>query len=70
MTGSQQSNELKEALAKEMENSKLMEGAMAALDEKMKAADELLSQMIPKSVSEKVGDSIPKYIILNEANSC
>jgi len=54
LAGSQQSNELKEALAKEMENSKLMEGAMAALDEKMKAADELLSQMIPKSVSEKM----------------
>ncbi len=52
--GSQQSNNLKDALDAEMEKTKEMEESMKALDEEMKRSDELLSQMIPKSVSEKV----------------
>ena len=53
-TGSQQSNELKDALDAEMEKTKLMEESMKQLDEEMRRSDELLSQMIPKQVAEKV----------------
>ena len=52
--GSQQSNDLKDALDSEMEKTKLMEESMGKLDEEMKRSDLLLSQMMPKSVSEKV----------------
>ena len=52
--GSQQSNELKDALEAEMEKTKLMEESMKQLDEEMRRSDELLSQMIPKQVAEKV----------------
>ena len=54
-TGSQQSNDLKGALESEMEKTKQMEESMAKLDEEMKRSDQLLAQMMPKSVSEKVG---------------
>ena len=54
ISGSQQSNELKDALDAEMEKTKEMEASMKKLDEEMKRSDELLSQMIPKSVAEKV----------------
>ena len=53
-SGSQQSNELKDALDAEMEKTKEMEASMKKLDEEMKRSDELLSQMIPKSVADKV----------------
>jgi len=54
LASSQQSNDLKDALDSEMEKTKLMEESMAKLDEEMKRSDLLLSQMMPKSVSEKV----------------
>ncbi|XP_023336260.1 soluble guanylate cyclase 88E [Eurytemora carolleeae] len=54
LAGSQQSNDLKGALESEMEKTKLMEESMAKLDEEMKRSDQLLAQMMPKSVSEKV----------------
>jgi guanylate cyclase len=38
----------------EMEKTKEMEESMKRLDDEMKRSDELLSQMIPKSVAEKV----------------
>ncbi len=37
-----------------MEKTKLMEESMKKLDEEMKRSDELLAQMIPKQVAEKV----------------
>ena len=37
-----------------MEKTKLMEESMKQLDEEMRRSDELLSQMIPKQVAEKV----------------
>ena len=37
-----------------MEKTKEMEASMKKLDEEMKRSDELLSQMIPKSVADKV----------------
>jgi len=54
LASSQQSNDLKDALDSEMEKTKLMEESMLKLDEEMKRSDLLLSQMMPKSVSEKV----------------
>ncbi len=37
-----------------MEKTKLMEESMKKLDEEIKKSDELLAQMIPKQVAEKV----------------
>ena len=37
-----------------MEKTRLMEDSMKKLDEEMNRSDELLSQMIPKQVVEKV----------------
>jgi len=53
-TGSQQSNDLKDALDAEMEKTRLMEESMKKLDDEMKRSDELLAQMIPKQVVDKV----------------
>ena len=52
--GSQQSTDLKDALDAEMEKTALMEEAMKKLDIEMKKGDELLSQMIPPAVAEKM----------------
>jgi len=52
--GSQQSTDLKDALDAEMEKTALMEEAMKKLDVEMKKGDELLSQMIPPAVAEKM----------------
>jgi len=54
LASSQQSNELKDALDAEMEKTREMEESMKRLDAEMKRSDELLSQMIPKTVAEKV----------------
>ena len=54
LASSQQSNELKDALEAEVEKTKLMEEAMKKLDKEMRRSDELLAQMIPKAVAEKV----------------
>lgn len=51
---SHDSNQLKDALEKEMEKTKLMEESMKKLDEEIKRSDELLAQMIPKQVADKV----------------
>ena len=54
LASSSQSNELKDALDAEMEKTKLMEESMKRLDDEMKRSDELLGQMIPREVMEKV----------------
>ena len=54
LASSSQSNELKEALDAELEKTKLMEESMKRLDIEMKRSDDLLAQMIPKQVMEKV----------------
>ena len=54
LASSQKSNNLKEALEIEMEKTKEMETAMKLLDIEMKRSDELLAQMIPASVADKV----------------
>ena len=52
--GSQQSTELKDALDSEMEKTKIMEQSMKKLDQEMKKGDELLAQMIPAAVADKM----------------
>ena len=52
--GSQQSTELKDALDAEMEKTKIMEQSMKKLDQEMKKGDELLAQMIPAAVADKM----------------
>ena len=52
--GSQKANELKDALEAETEKTVQMQEAMKKVDIEMKRSDELLSQMIPKAVAEKV----------------
>jgi len=54
LASSQQSNELKDALAAEVEKTKAMEESMVKLDHEMRRSDELLSQMMPKSVAQKI----------------
>ena len=54
LASSQQSNELKDALESENEKTKLMEESMAKLDIEMKRSDDLLGQMMPKSVAQKI----------------
>ena len=52
--GSQKANELKDALEAETEKTAQMQEAMKKVDYEMKRSDELLSQMIPKAVADKV----------------
>ena len=63
-TGSERTNDLKEALDAENEKSKQMEAAMEKVDIEMKRSDELLSQMIPKTVTDKVKQG------LNPVDTC
>merc|ERR1719422_108125 len=56
LASSQQSNELKDALAAEVDKTKAMEESMVKLDHEMRRSDELLSQMMPKSVAMKIKD--------------
>ncbi len=54
LAGTQQSVELKLALDQEQHKSKKLEESMRKLDEEMKRTDELLYQMIPKQVADRL----------------
>ena len=54
MAGTQQSVELKLALDQEQQKSKKLEDSMKKLDDEMQRTDELLYQMIPKSVADRL----------------
>ena len=54
LVGSQQSAELKLALEQEKLKSKAIEDSMQKLDQEMKKTDELLYQMIPKNVADRL----------------
>ena len=54
MAGTQQSVELKLALDQEQQKSKKLEESMKKLDDEMKRTDELLYQMIPKLVADRL----------------
>ncbi|XP_022238313.1 soluble guanylate cyclase 88E-like [Limulus polyphemus] len=54
LAGQQQSAELKLALDQELQKSKQLEKSMKKLDKEMKRTDELLYQMIPKQVADRL----------------
>lgn len=54
LAGTQQSVELKLALDQEQQKSKKLEESMMLLDQEMKRTDELLYQMIPKQVADRL----------------
>lgn len=54
LAGTQQSVELKLALDQEQHKSKKLEESMKKLDDEMKRTDELLYQMIPKQVADRL----------------
>ncbi|KAI8499673.1 hypothetical protein Bbelb_227240 [Branchiostoma belcheri] len=54
LTGTQQSAELKLALDQEQQKSSKLEESMRQLDQEMKKTDELLYQMIPKTVADRL----------------
>lgn len=54
LAGTQQSVELKLALDQEQQKSKKLEESMRKLDEEMKRTDDLLYQMIPKQVADRL----------------
>lgn len=54
LAGTQQSVELKLALDQEQLKSKKLEESMRKLDDEMKRTDELLYQMIPKQVADRL----------------
>jgi guanylate cyclase, other len=54
LAGTQQSVELKLALDQEQQKSKKLQESMKKLDDEMKRTDELLYQMIPKMVADRL----------------
>lgn len=54
LAGTQQSVELRLALDQEQQKSKKLEESMRQLDEEKKRTDELLYQMIPKQVANRL----------------
>jgi len=54
LAGTQQSVELKLALDQEQQKSRKLEDSMKQLDEEMKKTDELLYQMIPEKVADRI----------------
>ena len=64
ISGSQKDSSLKEALEAEQEKTKHMAETMKKVDYEMKRSDELLAQMIPKAVAEKVKSG------LNPVDTC
>ena len=59
LVGSQQSAELKLALDQEKHKSKAIEDSMKKLDVEMKKTDQLLYQMIPKKVADRLRSGEP-----------
>ncbi|OON18278.1 heme NO binding associated [Opisthorchis viverrini] len=59
ITGEQQAAELKLALEQESEKSRRLTESLHHLDEEMKRTDELLYQMIPKAVAERLRNGEP-----------
>ncbi|KAF8568556.1 hypothetical protein P879_02689 [Paragonimus westermani] len=59
LAGEQQAAELKLALEQESEKGKRLEESLRRLDEEMKRTDELLYQMIPKAVAQRLRSGEP-----------
>lgn len=59
LVGTQQSAELKLALDQEKQKSKALEDSMKKLDIEMKRTDQLLYQMIPKKIADRLRSGEP-----------
>lgn len=59
LIGSQQSAELKIALDQEKHRSKALEESMKKLDVEIKKTDQLLYQMIPKKIADRLRNGEP-----------
>jgi guanylate cyclase len=59
LVGTQQSAELKLALDQEKQKSKALEDSMKKLDVEMKRTDQLLYQMIPKKIADRLRSGEP-----------
>lgn len=59
LVGTQQSAELKLALDQEKQKSKALEESMKKLDIEMKRTDQLLYQMIPKKIADRLRSGEP-----------
>ena len=64
LQGSNKTNELKDALESENDKTAQMQEAMKKVDIEMKRSEDLLSQMIPKAVTDKVKEG------LNPVDTC
>jgi guanylate cyclase len=54
LIGNQQSSEIKLALDQERQRSKALEDSMKKLDQEIKKTDQLLYQMIPKKIADRL----------------
>jgi guanylate cyclase len=70
LVGTQQSAELKLALDQEKNKSKALEDNMKKLDVEMKKTDELLYQMIPKKVADRLRLGEPVMNLCEVVPSC
>lgn len=72
LAGTQQSVELKLALDQEQQKSKKLEESMRKLDDEMRRTDELLYQMIPKQVADRLrrGENPIDTCEVNESLQC
>ena len=70
LVGTQQSAELKLAFDQEKQKSKALEDSMKKLDVEMKKADQLLYQMIPKKVADRLRSGEPVMNLCEVVPSC
>jgi guanylate cyclase, other len=70
LVGTQQSAELKLALDQEKQKSKALEDSMRKLDVEMKKTDQLLYQMIPKKIADRLrsGEPVMNLCEVNKRN--
>ena len=70
LVGTQQSAELKLALDQERQKSKALEDSMKKLDVEMKRTDQLLYQMIPKKIADRLRAGEPAMNLCEVVPSC
>lgn len=70
LVGTQQSAELKLALDQEKQKSKALEESMKKLDVEMKRTDQLLYQMIPKKIADRLRSGEPVMNLCEVVPSC
>ena len=70
LVGTQQSAELKLALDQEKQKSKALEDSMKKLDIEMKRTDQLLYQMIPKKIADRLRSGEPVMNLCEVVPSC